>query len=462
MTEYKELQPFPEVYDDTNLTTIIGHLGEAIDDLESATGRVTTTRSTKSWRSPSARPSWDNALEQRAGDLSAAREAMEHFRDVIQTAKTQIGKYRGEYDAAKLQLTLYTPDPRVRGGGSLEDLLNPNPPAPDPAAVKAYNDAVQNCNDIVRDAEICLALCAHELQSLSNGVTFAAPPPAADYAVTDQGNVILPFAPAFGAPRGAIFANGIPVQFSKGKTFEKSVLRALGISGESKSFFRPDANGNYNLPRTKSGKIFRGTFPDSMRLGVLEIKSGTTTIDANSPQIRIQMWVARTLGKPFNLIVSKETPVDPALVRQARATGGSVYTAVQGNTFYDKGTGEYVRLNGDPKQSRTVLTEEEVKSIPKAVRDAIEKFNNKKPPPPPPPPAATGGGSTTSQSGESTHYVTRAEYEERWKEAGEDGVIDHRTPQLPTGPIIPFFPVPVPPIPVPALPGFPFPVPVFP
>ena len=461
MTEYKELRPFPEVYDDTNLAAIVNYLGDALDDLSSARTRVTTTRSSTSWRSTGARPSWDNALEQRAGDVSAAREAMEHFRDVILTLKTQIAAYRGEYEAAKFALTL-TPDPRVRVADSLEDLLNPDPAPPDPAAVAAYNTAVQNCNDIVHDAEICIALCAHELLALGNGVTFAEPPPSYDFEVTDQGNVILPFAPAFGAPRGAIFANGIPVQFTKGKAFEKSVLNALGISGERKSFFRPDASGKYNLPRTKSGAIYRGTFPDSMRLGVLEIKSGTTTITANSPQIRIQMWVARTLGKPFNLIVSKETPVDRALVQQARATGGSVYTAVQGNTFYDKATGEYVRITGDPKQTRTVLTDEEVKSIPKAVRDAIEKFNNRNPPPPPP--GATGGpGSSTSTTPSSGgRYITRSHYEEQWEKAGEDGVIDLRRPKLPTGPIIPIFPVPVPPIPVPVPAPFPFPIPVFP
>ena len=107
--------------------------------------------------------------------------------------------------------------------------------------------------------------------------------------------VIYPLAPAFGAPSGAVFANGVPIQFPKGQAFEKAVLRDLGISNQSKDFYRPtpDEADEFNLPFTKSGNLARGTFPDSTKAGLLEIKSGSSTeINMSSDQLQVQRYFA--------------------------------------------------------------------------------------------------------------------------------------------------------------------------
>ena len=185
--------------------------------------------------------------------------------------------------------------------------------------------------------------------SASAGVTFAplpsGPPPVS---VDLQTYTIIPIAPAFGAPSGAVFANGVPVQFPIGRAFEAQILRILGISGDAKSFFRPDANGNYGLPRTASGRLYRGTFPDSMRGGLLEIKSGTTEITMNMPQMKVQQFIARQLGMKWNMVVSEDTPVNDDVVDAVARTGGGVYRQLPGQSdvFRDARTGQLVRLTG--------------------------------------------------------------------------------------------------------------------
>lgn len=466
-----QVQPFPDV-DEDRIRLAAREVSGVVDLLVSARRRVATVGGSDSWRSPSARPSWDAALEQRAADLGAAREVSAHLRDVLTTAASQLSTYRGEYEAALFQVQLMG-DPTRQFDPTLGGLLpGARPEPPDPGLVAAYERLVQRCNDIVADAEVCLALCASEMLAMTTGVSFADPAPPIEFTpAVGPDRIIFPFGPAFGAPTSAIYVNGVPIHLTRGKAFEAAVLRELGITHEAKSFFRPDADGNYNLPRTRGGRLYRGTFPDSMRLGVLEIKSGTTPITARAPQIRVQLWVARTLGREFNLVVSPRTPVEPALVRLAAGTGGSVYYAVQGNTYYDVAEGRYVRLAGEPHQERTPLTDEEVARLPRKVKEAIERITRNRPPGPGGTGGAGGSGSGPRPAG-SSPYLTQAEYDQGRAAIGPDGLRHYSAsgirpptpaPQLPTGPILPLPGLPaLPPLPVPALPGLPFPVPVFP
>jgi hypothetical protein len=474
------LKPFPDV-DPGEIKKAAGEVATATAALHDAAAGVGGLEDSTSWKSPSARPSWDDQLRQRAADLGGARQVLDHFHDILTTAATQTASYKEDYDAAVQQLQWFGPQPP--NDPSVPSLLpGPDgtpwaPPTPEQkeqyaADLSAYNAAIRHINDLADNAELCLAVCAAEMTHLTQGVSFADPPPAMGTDIVSEliagatspilgpdGQILTVYAafPAFGAPQGAIYVNGVPVpaQFLKGKAFERSVLRSLGISNEAKTLFRPGGNGAWTLPRIKNGQ-FKGTFPDSLRLGVLEIKSGTTEISMSSPQIRVQLWVARTLSRPFNLIVSRETPVDPALIAEAKQTGGSVYTRVSENVYYDRDAKEYVRLRGGGDGSRTPLTEDEVSSIPQKVREAIEKIRNGGPPP--------GGGSGGGTPADD--YVTTGEYTDAWADTDEDGyqhmVVpdgggENGVPALPGGPIVPVVPLPGPlPVPVPG------PVPVFP
>lgn len=465
-----QVLPFPDV-DEDRIRQGAREASGVVDLLISARHGVATVRGSDSWRSPSARPSWDDALEQRAADLAAAREVTAHLQDVLTTAATQLTRYRGEYDHAVARVTAMG-DPTQQTDPTLGGLLPGEPPAPpDPAQVAAYEKLVRHCNDIVADAEMCLAVCASEMLAMTTGVTFTDPAPPIDFrAPVGPDRIILPFAPAFGAPSTAIYVNGVPIHLTRGRAFEAEVLRALGITGEAKTFFRPDANGNYNLPRTRSGRLYRGTFPDSLRLGILEIKSGTTQVRL-SAQISIQLWVADTVGRSFNLVVSPRTPVDPLLVERVQETGGSVYYTVRGNTYYDAVEEEYVRLRGEPHHERTPLTAEEVETLPRKLREAIEKIAGRNPPGPPTGAGGSGGGARGAGAG-SPPYLTQQEYQQGLSEVGPDGLRHYTAPgvrppktgsPLPTGPIVPLPGLPVPaPVPVPVFPGLPIPVPVLP
>lgn len=467
-----QVLPFPDV-DEDRIRQGAREASGVVEHLMSARHGVATVRGSDSWRSPSARPSWDSALEQRAADFAAAREVTAHLQDVLTTAATQLGRYRDEYDQAVARVAAMG-DPTQQTDPTLGGLLPGEPPEPpDPAQVAAYEKLVRHCNDIVADAEMCLAVCASEMLALTAGVTFVDPAPPIDFrSPVGPDRIILPFAPAFGAPSTAIYVNGVPIHLLRGRAFEAAMLRALGITGEAKSFFRPDANGDYNLPRTRSGRFYRGTFPDSMRLGVLEIKSGTTEIQLNSPQIRVQLWVARTLGLSFNLIVSPKTPVELQLMQRVDATGGSVYYAIRGNTYYDAVEDEYVRLRGEPHRERTPLTAEEVETLPRKLRDAIEQMVGKEPPDGPPAAGGSGGAQGGPRASGHSPYLTQEEYQQGLSEVGPDGLRHYTAPgvrppragsPLPTGPIVPLPGLPaLPPIPVPALPPVSFPVPVFP
>lgn len=465
------VQPFPDV-DEDRIRLAAREVGGVVDLLASARHRVVTVGGSDSWHSPSARPSWDAALEQRALDLGAAREVSAHLRDVLTTAASQLSTYRGEYEAALFQVQLMG-DPTRQFDPTLGGLLpGAQPEPPDPELVAAYERLVQRCNDIVTDAEVCLALCATEMLAMTTGVSFADPAPPIDFTpAVGPGRIIFPFGPAFGAPTSAIYVNGIPIHLTRGKAFEAAVLRELGITHEAKTFFRPDADGNYNLPRTRSGRFYRGTFPDSMRYDLLEIKSGTTPIRVDSPQIRVQLWVARTLRIPFNLALSPRTPVDPALIQAVRATGGSVLYQVQGNTFYDAVKEEYVRAEAGPPKKQIRLTPEEVRELPSKVREQIQNVLRNEPRDPPGAGGSGSGGGGGARP-DDLGYLTQAEFQEGMQEVGPDGLRHysasgvrppHPSPQLPTGPILPLPGLPaLPPLPVPALPGLPIPVPVFP
>jgi hypothetical protein len=431
------LQEFPDV--DPGEIESAGHQFQtASSSLSTAASSVRGVAGTSSWRSPSAKPAWDSAVEARASDIGNAHDVMTHVGNVLRTAGSELAKAKSEYDAAKFMMLIY-PDPRAGSitGSASDLLLNPLRPAPavDPEALRQYEAQVRKANDAVDDAEYVLALCARELMAVSTGVTFAPLPTGGAPRAVDPGTfAIIPFAPAFGAPSGALFANGIPVPLAKGRAFETQILKELGITG-SKNFFRPDKYGNYNLPRTRSGTLYRGTFPDSMRGGVLEIKSGTTEISIGSPQIRLQLWVARTLNQPYNLITDSDTQVDPALLKATQGTGGSVYSRVPGNesTFYDRNTGEYVRLQGgtgpDADQlARTPITQEEAARISAAVRSQVESTSKGLGG------IITGGGSEPAEPslpGPSSPYVTEQEYDEAWSKADISPEGDTPLPGMP-------------------------------
>jgi hypothetical protein len=452
-----ELKDFPDV-DPGQIEAAGRQFQTASSSLSAAASSVRGVAGTASWQSPSARPAWDSAVEARASDIANADEVATHVGNVLRTAGTELAKSKSDYDAAKFMMLIY-PDPRLGTitGSATDLLLEPLKAAPtiDPEALRLYEAQVKKANAAVDDAEYVLALCARELMSVTQGVTFAPlPPGGAPAAVDPQTFTILPFAPAFGAPGGAVYANGIPIPLAKGRAFESQILRELGISG-SKSFFRPDKYGNYRLPRTRSGSLYRGTFPDSMRAGVLEIKSGTTEISMSSPQIRTQLWVSRTLGEPYNLITDSDTKVDPALLKATQGTGGSVYSRVPGNesTFYDRNTGEYVKLKGGAgtggnQLGRAPISQAEAERIPAEVRSQVET-------------SAKGlGGIITggdddpvapSLPGPSSPYVTEQQFDQAWDDAdispeGDTPLPGSPEEQVPGEPLEPVEPGPIEPV----------------
>lgn len=408
------MKPFPDV--DPDQIELAGHTYQkAAGDLATATTQVKTTAATTSWKSPSARPAWDSTLAARRADIGNAHEVMTHIGNVLRMTGTELSRAQSDYQLAQLTIMYSAPDPRVGHvhlvGGAV---VVPDDTPVDPQALAAYMAQVRKANKAVDDAEYVLALCARELMSVSEGVAFAPLPSGSPTAVDPTTNVIIPFAPAFGAPSGAIYANGVPVQFVKGQKFEAQILRELGISDEAKSFFRPDANGNYSLPRTKTG-LLRGTFPDSMRAGLLEIKSGSTEITMKMPQIQVQRFIARTLRIPWNIITQRDTPVSPEVVRAVRATGGSVYSRVEGDdsVFYDEVNDEYVRLKGGGGASGRDLvanpvTPEERAQIETTIRNNERLEHNLK---------GMDDGDEPTLEGPDDPYITEQQYDDAWSKA---------------------------------------------
>ena len=446
------MKQFPDV--DPDAIEGAGHsFQQAAGQLAGAAGGVRAVAGTRAWTSSSARPAWDSTLQARGADISNAHEVMSHIGNVLRMTGAELARAKSRYQAVQLDILLFHPDPRVGGVTSLGGLLSPDPNPVDPHALAEYEAQVRKANQAVDDAEYVLALCARELLSVSGSVAFAPLPSGAPTAVDPMTGVIIPFAPAFGAPSGAIYANGVPVQFVRGQKFEAQILRALGISGEAKSFFRPDANGNYQLPRTKTG-LFRGTFPDSMRAGLLEIKSGGTEITMKMPQMQIQRFIARTLGSKWNLITEENTPVSPEVVRGIRASGGSIYSPVAGNdeVYYDRLNDEYVRLSGGAgpagnELQADPLTPEETTAMRAQIAANARLQHNLG--------EMSGGSDPPTVEGPSQPYVTEQEYDDAWSKAdispeGDTplpGLPEEEVPGAPLEPVEPIEPIePVEPI----------------
>ena len=440
-----ELKPFPDV--DPDAVTAAGQkFQQAAALLVTAGSTVHRVSATTSWTSQAARPAWDSALSARRADVADAHEVTEHIGNVLRTTGAELARLKSEYQAATLMMLIY-PDPRVGHVKISGGIISPDASPVDPHALAQYMAQVTKANDAVDDAEYALALCARELMSVS-AVTFPPLPSKAPGAAVDPSTfAIFPLAPAFGAPSGAVFANGVPVQFPTGRAFEAQILRTLGISGGAKQFFRPDAQGNYALPRTPSGRLFRGTFPDSMRAGLLEIKSGTTKVTMNSPQLRVQRFFANRLGLKWNLVVDEDTPVDQQVTDEVELTGGAVYRRVSGarDVFRNTSSNQLVRLRGgrgpDGKQlEETPLTAEEEHAL-----SVAERLNNDGPSSPSnEPPVAEGP---------SRPYDTGQEYTEQWSKADISSDGDTPLPGTPTeeepgGPLVPGTPVEEPVTPV--------------
>ncbi len=401
------VEPFPDV-DEDQIDAAGKAFHSSVSKLTSAGSKLSAAAATTTWQADAARPAWDSAITARQGDVAGASEVLGYVGDVLRSTAGAVREAHHQWAAAMAYL-MYV-------------FEYPDPPA-DPSDQQQYQAYEKMGNDAVSDANYALALCASQLIKVTNGVNFPSVPsdaPGSAVASSSQGFTIFPLAPAFGAPAGAIFANGIPVQFTKGVNFESSVLRDLGIGQSSKDFFRPDSSGNYNLPRTKSGSLYRGTFPDSTEADELEIKSGTTEI-TESPQISVQLWVAKQLGIPYQMIVSKDTPVDPDLLAKVTATGGSVYSKVpDSDLYYDHGTGQYVKLQGGAGASgksleSTPVNQADIDKIPAETRSQIES----KAPYVAKPPASTDDG----LPGSSEPYVTQQQYDQEWGEV----------PDAPTG-----------------------------
>ncbi len=437
------VEPFPDV--DPDQIEMAGHrYQQAASELSTAAGRVRALAGTNSWRSPSARPAWDASLESRAADIGNAHEVMTHIGNVLRTTGAELARCRSEYQSAQLMMLL-NPDPRTGLVTGLGNLLSPTPKPVDQHALDEYLAQVRKANQAVDDAEYVLALCARELMSVSGGVAFAPLPEGEPAAVDPKTGAIIPFAPAFGAPSGSIFANGIPIPFLRGQKFEAQMLRELGITQQAKDFFRPDADGNYGLPRTKTG-LLRGTFPDSMRAGLLEIKSGSSEITMKMPQIQVQRFIARTLGIKWNFVTERDTPISPEVVRAVRATGGSIYSRVPGedSVFYDRLHDEYVRLTGGTgpagrELSAEPLTPAETARIDAQVRQDLRLEHNLQ---------GAGEDEAPTVAGPTQPYVTEQQYDQAWSNAdiSPDGDtplpgVQDDSPGEPVGPAAPIEPV---------------------
>jgi hypothetical protein len=193
-----------------------------------------------------------------------------------------------------------------------------------------------------------------------------------------------------------------------------------------------------------------------MRADMLEIKSGTTEITMNNPQIKVQEFIARQLGTRWNIITEKDTPVSEEVVNAVQATGGSIYSRVPGedSVFYDQIHNEYVRLTGGSgssgqELSAEPLTPQETAQIEAQVREELRlKFE------------LQGSGGDSDQptvEGPSQPYVTQQQYDQAWSKAdispsgdtplpGEPAENVPGEPLEPTGPIEPVEPEPVIPI----------------
>jgi hypothetical protein len=448
------MKQFPNV--DPDQIEGAGHsYQQAAAELTSAAGRVRATAGTHSWTSSSARPAWDSTLAARTADISNAHEVMTHIGNVLRMTGAELARAKSRYQSVQLNILLFDPDPRAGSETSLGGLLSPDPKPVDPQALAAYEAQVRKANQAVDDAEYVLALCARELLSVSEGVAFAPMPSGAPTAVDPKTFAIIPLAPAFGAPSGAIYANGVPIQFVRGQKFEAQILRQLGISDQAKQFFRPNADGEYELPRTKTG-LYRGTFPDSMRAGLLEIKSGQTEISMNMPQIQVQRFIAEKLGIPWNLITERDTPVDPEVIDGIRASGGSIYSPEPGDdgVYYDRLNDQYVRLSGGTGPTASdlqvdPLTPDETAAMQSQIA-ANERLEHNL--------GGLGGGNDPpTVEGPSQPYVTEQQYDDAWANANVSPDGDTPLPgtpeeQTPGGTLEPGDPLPVEPEPIEPLP----------
>ncbi len=458
--------PFPQVIPE-NITGLGRHLANARDGLSTARSTLVSAHACASWRSDSARPAWDACLDARAGDLTGGRDVLDHASAVLVALGRQLADLKHEYDAA---VAVLGADPWE--GPQADDPRH----QPTPEQLAAYDRRLTACNDASRSAQLALLLAAQQLADLTGAMTFPAAPPGTPsfQHVLTPAFAVVPIAPAFGAPAGVLYANGVPVQFTTGTKFESDVLGRLGVSGEAKQLWRPDPNGNYTFPRIKGGKLYRGTYPDSRLAGVLEIKSGATSICATSTQIRLQQALANLLGTSWSLIAAANTPVDDDLLVKASRSGGSVYSAVPdypgagGNApFYDRKTRRYVRLqSAGGKLQATPLSAAEVEQIPQEVRKAVQDGANSpvqcrgSNTQPPTPPAVAAWAPTPAQQ-----PVTEGEYGYAWEHARGGAYVP---PNGGSGVPVPILPLPAggwpfPSLPSLPLPSFPFPlVPVLP
>ncbi|MEP9382450.1 hypothetical protein [Nocardioides sp. KR10-350] len=430
------VQPFPDVTEDQ--IEAAGHkFSTAAGSMVGAKRGVHGATASRAWQSPTARPAWDDALEARESDLKIAHAVLDDLGDAMVKTAGYLRELRATYDQATFYL-MTTPDPRVAPPAtSLKDLMVPPAFKPDQKAVAEY-EAVERMRDgAASDARFVLDQLGVQLSNAS-AVTFADPPTDPVHAVSDVGAVV-PLGPAFGAPKGALFANGVPIQFGRGNKFESDILKELGLDKFPKSLFRPanDDDLPSDYPFTKSGRLPRGSFPDSRFADILEIKSGTTQINATDPQIRAELELANREGRPLNLVTESQTPVDEDLSSEIERTGGSVYDKVPGEpgVYYDRGTGEYVRLEGaqgpDSRDlGRTPLSPEET-------RDVQTRVHNQPPEQP-----------ETSPPQQEAPYVTQDELDKAWKDdpggepvaPGKPGVEEPGMPEEPEMPEMPELP----------------------
>lgn len=368
-------KPFPDVHED-QIEAAGNKVSAAAESLVAARRQVHSAAVSTAWTSPSARPAWDAALDARESDVSVGHAVLSDIGDTMVTAAGYLRELRGTYNQAVFYLAT-NPDPSVSqdAGGGMGSLATPIA-KPDPKAVAEYEAVKRLRDNTATEARSVLDALGTQF-SHASAVTFATPPTTPVNAVTPAG-LVVPIVPAFGAPTGALFANGMPFQFPRGVNFEKGVLNDLGVSGLPKRFYRPpdDANLPANYPRTRILGKPRGSFPDSDKADVLEIKSGISKVSVRDPQIQAELELAKRTGRPFNLIVEEQTEVSKADIRTINTqTGGSVYEQVPGqtNVYRDRLTGDLVHLQGaqgpDHDQlGRTPLTPDETRRVEEALR----------------------------------------------------------------------------------------------
>jgi len=380
-------KPFPDVNED-QIEAAGGKVSAAAESLVTARRQVQYAALSTAWTSPSARPAWDDALDARENDVKIGHAVLSDIGDAMVKAAGYLRELRATYNQATEYLET-NPDPSIspQDATMQHGMLVVAPSKPDPKAVAEYETVKRLRANTATEARSVLDFLGTQFTNAS-AVTFATPPTTPVKAVTPAG-LVVPIVPGLGAPTGALFANGVPIWLTRGNNFEKDVLRQLGLSGSPKMFYRPpdDENLPSDYPRTRILGMPRGTFPDSTKADVLEIKSGTTEIGGKDPQIRAELELSERTGKPLNLIVEQQTDVDRGLRDEIESRGGAIYEKIPGEPgiFRDRGTGDLVRLQGaqgpnHDQLGRTPLTPEETRHVHETLRSNYAPAQDTSPP----------------------------------------------------------------------------------